>query len=136
MLNVTTPEASLPQLLEDVALVHENAEDMPFGDEVFDVVTSVYLFHELPRSARRGVIAEMVRVLRPGGLLVIEDSAQLADAMPIRWFLERHPEDFHEPFFADYLEDDLAIPLAEAGLEVLSVEPTFVAKLVVARKPD
>jgi ubiquinone/menaquinone biosynthesis C-methylase UbiE len=119
----------------DVSLVAENAEHMPFADGLFDVVTSVYLFHELPKNARRRVLAEMYRVLRPGGLLVIEDSAQYADAEEIRFFLERFPEDFHEPFFRDYLRDDLAVPLAEAGFEVERVEPCFVAKVVAARKP-
>ncbi len=119
----------------DVSLVAENAEHMPFCDGYFDVLTSVYLFHELPRNARRNVLAEMFRVLRPGGLLVIEDSAQHADAGEVGFFLERFSEEFHEPFFRDYLEDDLAAALPEAGFTVDAVEPCFVAKVVVARKP-
>lgn len=120
----------------DVSLVAENAESMPFADGLFDVVTSVYLFHELPRNARRRVIAEMARVLKPGGMLVIEDSAQYAEAEEIAVFLDRFPQDFHEPFYRDYLKDDLRAPLEDAGLVVERVEPTFVAKVVVARKPD
>ncbi len=40
-------------------------------------VTCVYLFHELPADVRRAVAAEMLRVLRPGGLLVLVDSIQV-----------------------------------------------------------
>lgn len=119
----------------DVSLVAENAEHMPFADALFDVVTSVYLFHELPKNARRRVFAEMHRVLRPGGLLVIEDSGQYAESAEIRHFLERFPEDFHEPFFKDYLKDDLAVALEESGFLVEASDPCFVAKVVVARKP-
>jgi ubiquinone/menaquinone biosynthesis C-methylase UbiE len=119
----------------DVSLVADNAEVMPFADELFDVVTSVYLFHELPRNARRRVLAEMFRVLRPGGLVVIEDSAQYAESQEIAFFLERFPEDFHEPFFQDYLRDDLSAALEEVGFEVESAEPCFVAKVVTAKKP-
>lgn len=39
-------------------------------------VTCVYLFHELPGDVRRAVAAEMARVLRPGGLVVLVDSIQ------------------------------------------------------------
>ncbi|MBX3274715.1 MAG: methyltransferase domain-containing protein [Sandaracinaceae bacterium] len=121
--------------LDDVALVAENAEAMPFADATFDVVTSTYLFHELPKNARRKVLAEMVRVLKPGGLVVIEDSGQLVEAGPIAFFLQRFPEDFHEPFYAEYLADDLAIPMAEAGLVNVQTQPCFVAKVIVGDKP-
>ncbi len=118
----------------DVSLLADNAEHMPFADELFDAITSVYLFHELPKNARRRVLREMCRVLAPGGLLVIEDSAQYTDGEEIRFFLDRFPEDFHEPFYRDYLKDDLRAALEETGFEVERVDPCFVAKVVVARK--
>src|SRR5690349_9613355 len=126
------------QTLADVAelsLAVENGEALPYADATFDVVTSVYLFHELPRNARRRVIAEMARVVRPGGLVVIEDSAQRADSPELAAALENFPQDFHEPFFADYLEDDLAAALEGAGLEVTARESHLVARVVVARRP-
>ncbi|MCC6873464.1 MAG: class I SAM-dependent methyltransferase [Sandaracinaceae bacterium] len=118
----------------DVSLVAENAEHMPFAGELFDVVTSTYLFHELPRNARRNVVRDAARVLSRGGLFVIEDSGQLAESEEIGVFLERFPVDFHEPFYADYLRDDLRAMLESEGFEVEEVEPCFVAKVVVARK--
>ena len=120
--------------LPEVALAVENAEALPFADGAFDVVTSVYVFHELPRNARRNVVREMHRVLRPGGLVVIEDSAQVSESAEIASALREFPREFHEPFYADYLADDLAAVLSEAGFSVSSVEPHLVAKVVVARK--
>jgi ubiquinone/menaquinone biosynthesis C-methylase UbiE len=117
-----------------LTLLADNAEYMPFRDQHFDIVTSVHLFHELPRNARTNVISEMARVLRPGGLLVIQDSAQIADGSPVLSFLERFADDFHEPFYRDYLRDDLSSALAAQGFEVTSVEPCFVAKVVTARR--
>ena len=121
--------------LPDVALVVENAEAMPFADAAFDVVTSVYLFHELPRNTRRAVAREMFRVVRPGGTVVIEDSAQLAESAEIASALRAFPGEFHEPFYDDYLEDDLAELLREVGFSIESAAPEFVAKVVVARRP-
>ena len=73
------------------------------------------MFHELPRNARRNVVREMFRVVRPGGLVVIEDSAQLAESPELEGVLRDFPAEFHEPFYADYLEDDLAGILRECG---------------------
>lgn len=127
------------QLLHDVehlSLVADNGEAMPFRDETFDAVTSVYLFHELPKKARRNVYGEMFRVLRPGGTLVIEDSAQLSESGQLAFLLGRFSSEFHEPFHANYLRDDIATALEGVGFRVEATEPHFVSKVVIAHKPD
>jgi len=121
--------------VDEVSLAVENAEQLPFADATFDIATSVYLFHELPRHARRNVVRELHRVVRPGGLVVLEDSAQIAESPELETVLRQFPRDFHEPFYADYLEDDLAAMLAAQGFELAAVEPHLVAKVVVARRP-
>jgi ubiquinone/menaquinone biosynthesis C-methylase UbiE len=118
---------------QEVSLVAENAEALPYRDAYFDAITSVYLFHELPRAARRRVVAEMKRVLLPGGLLVVEDSAQLAESAVMAPGLANFARDFHEPFYDDYVRDDIGALLEEAGFRVESVTPAFVSKVVVAR---
>ena len=119
----------------NVSFVAENAEAMPFVDGYFDCLTCVYLFHELPKNARRNVYAEMFRVLKPGGTLVIEDSAQLSDSPELAEVLANFSREFHEPFYADYIRDDMANALRETGFSVTSDEPHVVAKVVVAKKP-
>lgn len=118
----------------DVSLLIDNAEKLPLASGSFDAVTSVFLFHELPVSARRNVLREMRRILRPGGLLVIMDSAQLSDAPMLRVFLENFGRDMNEPFFLDYLRRDLRVELEKMGFSVQSVEPCFLSKLIVARR--
>lgn len=119
----------------NAAIVAENAEAMPYRDAWFDAVVSVYLFHELPKDARRAVMREMWRVLRPGGVLVIEDSAQLSDAPEIAGALAAFGKEMHEPYYAGYVRDDLATALTEVGFRVAGVEPCFVSKVVTAVKP-
>jgi len=118
--------------VRDLSLITENAEQLPLADASFDVVTSVFLFHELPARARRNVLAEMRRVLKPNGLLVIEDAAQLTEASDLRVFLENFSASMNEPFFADYLRDDLGRALTEAGFAVSAEERAFLSKVVTA----
>lgn len=121
--------------VQELSLAVDNAEALPWADETFDVATSTYMFHELPRNARRNAVREMLRVVRPGGLVVIEDSAQLSESPELATVLQGFPQDFHEPFYADYLEDDLGALLDEVGFTVKSTEAHLVAKVVVATRP-
>ena len=73
--------------------------------------------------------------LSPGGLLVLEDSAQPTESADMATALHSFPGEFHEPFYNDYLEDDLGELLREVGFGVESTSPQFVAKVVVARRP-
>lgn len=120
----------------DVSFVVENAESIPFADEHFDVVTSVFMLHELPKPVRRRVLREAARVLRAGGLLVLCDSAQVSDSAGIEDILLSFPRSYHEPFYRGYLTDDLGALLRSVGLAVESSEPHLVSKVVVGRKPQ
>ncbi len=121
--------------VDELTLAVENGEALPWADATFDAVTSVYMFHELPRNARRNVMREMLRVLRPGGIVVLEESAKVSESPELANVLRNFPQEFHEPFYADYLEDDLADTLREVGFEVSSTEAHLVAKVVVGRRP-
>jgi ubiquinone/menaquinone biosynthesis C-methylase UbiE len=112
-----------------------NAERLPFADASFDVVTSIYLFHEVPPKVRRIIAGEFARVLRPGGRLVFMDSLQTGDAPAYDGLLEAFPVTFHEPYYLSYLREDLGHLFVGAGLEPVSSEPVFLSKLVVCDRP-
>lgn len=119
----------------DVALNVAKAEDLPVADASQDVVVSVYLFHEIPPEVRRQAVREFARVLKPGGRLIFMDSLQLGDVPDYDGLLERFPVNFHEPFFASYIAEDLRSLFVDAGLSVAREEPVFLSKLVVCDKP-
>lgn len=57
-----------------VELCTADMTGLPFPDGSFDVVLSSMAVHNLPTAdARRGAVAEAVRVLRPGGRVVVVD---------------------------------------------------------------
>lgn len=49
------------------------AEALPFPDASFDAAVSTLTFHHLPTPAKRAALAEVYRVLRPGGRLLLVD---------------------------------------------------------------
>ena len=120
----------------DVGLHVANAEAMPFADASFDVVTSIYLFHEIPPEVRRTVAKEFARILKPGGRLIFMDSLQHGDVENYDALLETFPVSFHEPYYPTYTREDLPALFAAQGLTPVSAEPVFLSKLVVCDKPD
>ena len=90
-----------------VALIEAAAEAMPFAAAQFDIVTCLYLFHELPAEVRRTVVAEIGRVLKPCGTLIFVDSLQTGDEPDYDALLDYFPFAFHEPYYTSYLTEDL-----------------------------
>jgi ubiquinone/menaquinone biosynthesis C-methylase UbiE len=58
--------------------------------------------HELPETIRQQALAEMARVLKPDGLVVIVDSIQRGDQPSWDGLLDLFPHYFHEPYYAEY----------------------------------
>jgi len=114
--------------------LHANAEALPLENASQDIVTSVFLFHELPPEVRRRVASELARVLKPGGLMVFIDSLQMGDRPGWDGLLEAFPVRFHEPYFRHYAIDDLEAVFAQAGLEQEQTENVFLSKMMVRRK--
>lgn len=110
------------------------AEAIPFDDAQFDVISCVYLFHELPPKVRREAAREIARVLKPGGAFVLADSLQTGDAEDLDRMLEYFPVGFHEPFYNSYLTEDLVDLFAEAGLKLEETELAFLTKVMRFRK--
>ena len=112
-----------------------NAEKLPFEDHSLDVVTSIYLFHEVPPKVRRIIAAEFARVLKPGGRLIFMDSLQMGDVQGFDGMLQSFPVNFHEPYYGSYIKEDLGRIFGDAGLSHTESRPVFLSKLVVCDKP-
>jgi len=54
------------------AFVRAVSQQLPFSDAAFDVVTALNFLHLFKVETQRAMIAEMKRVVRPGGIIVLE----------------------------------------------------------------
>lgn len=111
------------------------AESIPLPDNSQDAVTSIFLFHELPPKVRRQALSEFARVLKPGGRLVLLNSLQRGDRQDYEGLLELFPQNYHEPYYASYLDEDFAALVRDCGLGHVRDVNAFISKVMVFDKP-
>jgi ubiquinone/menaquinone biosynthesis C-methylase UbiE len=63
-----------------VALIQGDSSSLACADASYDQVLLFFLLHEQPESVRRETLAEAMRVVKPGGKIVIVDYHR-----PVRW---------------------------------------------------
>lgn len=96
-------------------LARMNAECLGYGNDAFDQVIVFFLFHEMPAEARRNTYAEIARVVRPGGSVLVTEYAAaprrhwLYRFAPFRWLLCHV-----EPFLPGFWQEDFVAKLSGA----------------------
>lgn len=96
-------------------LTRMNAECLGYRNDTFDQVIVFFLFHEMPPEARANTYAEIARVVRPGGSVLVTEYAAaphrhlLYRFPPTRWVLGRL-----EPFLPGFWQEDIAARLGGA----------------------
>jgi ubiquinone/menaquinone biosynthesis C-methylase UbiE len=118
-----------------INLTVANAESLPVPNESQDAVTSIFLFHELPPKVRRTVFRECARVLKPAGRLVLVDSLQHSDEPDYEGLLELFPQNYHEPYYRSYTNEDFSALAKRYGLTHIKNVKAFVSKVMVFDKP-
>ena len=117
-----------------IELLKGNAENLPFKNDSLQAISCVYLFHELPRTIREKVLKEFYRVLEPGGVIVIADSIQINDSPNFITIMENFHKTFHEPFYRDYIHEDIDNKIKEIGFDEVSSNSFFMTKVWSASK--
>jgi ubiquinone/menaquinone biosynthesis C-methylase UbiE len=79
------------------------AEATGFPDASFDIVHAFILFHEVPLAIGERIVREAHRLLRPGGLFIVED---FPTNIPRRPNTSPRRDDGGEPYADDYVHSD------------------------------
>jgi SAM-dependent methyltransferase len=104
------------------------AEDTGCADASVDAVAITLLLHECPDVVKREILAECMRMLRPGGTIVLSDVQQ--DELDTY-------RGFYEPYREEWRSFEATGALAGAGF--VAIESTDVAPPLwtrIARKPE
>jgi SAM-dependent methyltransferase len=98
-----------------IRLVRASVTAAPFSSEAFDLVTSFDVLYSLPAAAERAAVAEMYRLARPGGFVLINVAA-----MPM--LHGDHSVLSHE--LRRYTRATLRTLVTEAGFEIVRITHT------------
>lgn len=90
-----------------VTLHHRNAVDLGMSDHHYDQALLFFLLHEQPEAVRRATLAEAVRVVKPGGRIVIVDYHRPHALSPFKWLFGPVLRRL-EPFATDLWRHDIA----------------------------
>ncbi len=117
-----------------VTLLQGDSAALPCADASYDQVLLFFLLHEQPEAVRRATLAEALRVVRPGGRIVIVDYHPPARLNPI-WWLMRVVFATLEPFAIDLWRHEVAefLPRAPATLQKATFFGGLYQKLVLTR---
>jgi SAM-dependent methyltransferase len=91
-----------------------DAQDLPFADQSFDTVVCTYALCSVPDEAR--AIAEMKRVLKPGGRLILVDHIR-STVQPIFW-LQRLYELIPSRTKGEYMTRRPSLEVRAAGFDI------------------
>lgn len=114
-----------------------NSAALTFADASFDQVLLFFLLHEQPVDVRRKTLSEALRVLTPGGRLIVLDYSKPRWFNPLRYLWKPILKKL-EPFAGDLFDQGLTEWLPqEAGLTTELSQSTFggLFQLVVLRRP-
>ncbi len=127
--------AKKKESLRDCHFVQGEAQSLlTLQESSFDLTFHIYLFHELPAKERRSVLKEQLRLTRKGGLIIIADSLQVKDRPDLKEILEDFPKKYHEPYYKNYLYDDLEEELEAMGAKIVHKEKVLLTKCLIAKK--
>ena len=104
--------------------LQRDSSDLGFADASYDQALIFFLLHEQPAAVRQRTLHEAVRVVRPGGRIVIVDYHLPNRLHPLR-YLFRPVLDFLEPFALDLWRDDISRWLPETVPSAAVRKETF-----------
>jgi ubiquinone/menaquinone biosynthesis C-methylase UbiE len=88
MLDLARRNVAEAELTDRIRFARGDAKNLPFPDGRFEAVLSNTIVHHIPRP--ESALAEMVRLVAPGGTLMVRDLARPADSSAVEDLVALH----------------------------------------------
>lgn len=124
MLNLGQENVVRAGLTNRIKLQRCDAKSLPFPDAAFAAVISNSIVHHIPEPST--VLAEMVRVVRPGGLLFVRDLLRPDEETTLQLLVRTYAGDAHahqQQMFAASLRAALTLAEIRQGVAALGFDP-------------
>jgi ubiquinone/menaquinone biosynthesis C-methylase UbiE len=121
---------------ERIALLHGDSSSLDCPDASYDQVLLFFLLHEQPESVRRATLAEAMRVVKPGGKVVIVDYHRPVFLHPLRLLMSavfRRLEPYAKDLWEREIEDFLPASATPAHISKKLYYSGLYQKLVLIR---
>ena len=110
----------------DISWRQADMERLPYADGETDLAVITMVLHEMPESAIRNTFAEALRVLRPGGTLLMLENRLLGD--PFRdTLLKWYSQLIDEPYWEGFRHLDIAEVARDAGFAEAQLDKWYIA---------
>jgi ubiquinone/menaquinone biosynthesis C-methylase UbiE len=122
MLDLARRNAAEAELTDRIRFARGDAKQLPFPDGRFEAVLSNTIVHHIPEPTL--ALAEMARLVAPGGTLMIRDLARPADDEAVQTLVDLHAANepvaarqmFRDSLVASLTLDEVKAKVLELGL--------------------
>jgi demethylmenaquinone methyltransferase/2-methoxy-6-polyprenyl-1,4-benzoquinol methylase len=109
---------------KNAKFANADATNLPFKDSSFDVSCVSFALHDMPLTIREKVLKEMVRVIKPEGMIIIVDYA-LPENRIGRFLVYHFVKIYEKEYYSKFIKSDLEELLRKSGIEIKEKLPVL-----------
>lgn len=103
-----------------------DATNLPFASNSFDVACISFALHDMPLSIQQKVLAEMARVTKPGGTVIVVDYGLPKNRLG-RFLVYHFVKLYEKKYYPKFINTDLKALLKAANIDIIAEKSPMLA---------